>query len=74
MRDIFLPIEDSKGILLTGPRIMRAQTKARPPRIIGEIDLPDEITLQRSASDFTYWRKIQSSSEHSSKYHRISTR
>ena len=42
----YLPaVEDSKGILLTGPRIMRAQTKARPPRIIGEIDLPDEIAL-----------------------------
>jgi hypothetical protein len=42
----YLPaVEDSKGILLTGPRIMRAQTKARPPRIVGEIDLPDEIAL-----------------------------
>lgn len=43
----YLPaVEDSKGILLTGPRIMRAQTKARPPRIVGEIEIPDEIALQ----------------------------
>jgi hypothetical protein len=42
----YLPaVEDSKGILLTGPRIMRAQTKARPPRIVGEIEIPDEIAL-----------------------------
>jgi hypothetical protein len=42
----YLPaVEDGKGILLTGPRIMRAQTKARPPRVVGEIDIPDEIAL-----------------------------
>lgn len=42
----YLPaVEDSKGILLSGPRIMRAQTKARPPRIVGEIEIPDEIAL-----------------------------
>lgn len=41
----YLPaIEDAKGILLTGPRIMRAQSKARPPRIVGEVELPDELT------------------------------
>ena len=43
----YLPAgEDSRGILLSGPRIQRAQTKARPPRIIGEIDTPDEIQIQ----------------------------
>ena len=35
----YLPAgEDSQGILLSGPRIQRAQTKARPPRIIGEFE------------------------------------
>jgi hypothetical protein len=42
----YLPAaEDSRGLLLSGPRIQRAQTKARPPRIIGEIDVPDEIQI-----------------------------
>ena len=45
----YLPAgEDSKGLLLSGPRIQRAQTKARPPRIIGEIDRPDEIQIQNA--------------------------
>jgi hypothetical protein len=38
--------EDSQGILLSGPRIARAQSKARPPRIIGEFEKPDEIRLE----------------------------
>jgi hypothetical protein len=39
----YLPAgEDSRGLLLTGPRIQRAQTKARPPRIIGEYERLDE--------------------------------
>jgi hypothetical protein len=43
----YLPAgEDSLGILLSGPRIARAKSKARPPRTIGEIDRPDEIQLQ----------------------------
>jgi hypothetical protein len=43
----YLPAaEDSRGLLLSGPRIQRAQTKARPPRIIGEIDTPDEIQIE----------------------------
>ena len=43
----YLPAaEDSRGLLLSGPRIQRAQTKARPPRIIGEIDKPDEIQIE----------------------------
>lgn len=42
----YLPAaEDSRGLLLSGPRIQRAQSKARPPRIIGEIDRPDEIHI-----------------------------
>ncbi|MEO0011196.1 MAG: hypothetical protein RIQ39_785, partial [Actinomycetota bacterium] len=37
----YLPAgEDSQGLLLTGPRIQRAQTKARPPRIVGEFEQP----------------------------------
>jgi len=45
----YLPAgENSKGLLLSGPRIQRAQTKARPPRIIGEIDRPDEIQIQNA--------------------------
>lgn len=43
----YLPAaEDSQGILLSGPRIARAQSKARPPRIIGEFELPDELLLE----------------------------
>jgi Helicase conserved C-terminal domain len=43
----YLPAgEDSRGILLSGPRIQRAQNKARPPRIIGEIDKPDEVQIE----------------------------
>lgn len=40
----YLPAgEDSQGALLSGPRIQRSKTKARPPRIIGEFIRPDEI-------------------------------
>ena len=43
----YLPaVEDSKGILLSGTRIMRSQSKARPPRIVGEIDTPTDIVLE----------------------------
>jgi len=43
----YLPAgEDSQGALLSGPRIQRAKSKARPPRIIGEFDRPDELQLQ----------------------------
>jgi hypothetical protein len=43
----YLPAgEDSRGLLLSGPRIQRAQTKARPPRIIGEVERLDEIHIQ----------------------------
>ena len=43
----YLPAgEDATGALLSGPRIQRAQSKARPPRIIGEFDLPDEKDIE----------------------------
>jgi hypothetical protein len=43
----YLPAaEDSRGLLLSGPRIQRAQSKARPPRIIGEFERPDEIQIE----------------------------
>ena len=43
----YLPAaEDSQGLLLTGPRIQRAQTKARPPRIIGEFEEPTREVLE----------------------------
>ena len=38
----YLPAaEDSRGLLLSGPRIQRATTKARPPRILGEFERPE---------------------------------
>jgi hypothetical protein len=43
----YLPAgEDSQGLLLTGPRIQRAQTKARPPRIVGEFEQPERQLLE----------------------------
>jgi hypothetical protein len=43
----YLPAaEDSQGLLLSGPRIARAQSKARPPRIIGEFVEPDDVLLE----------------------------
>ena len=43
----YLPAgEDSRGVLLTGPRIQRAQTKARPPRIIGEYERLDAEQIE----------------------------
>ena len=43
----YLPAgEDSRGTLLSGPRIMRAQSKARPPRVIGELEVPDDVQLE----------------------------
>ena len=45
----YLPAgEDSRGVLLTGPRIQRAQTKARPPRIIGEYERLDEVQIENA--------------------------
>jgi hypothetical protein len=43
----YLPAaEDSQGLLLTGRRISRAQTKARPPRIVGEFEVPELSQLE----------------------------
>ena len=43
----YLPAaEDSQGLLLSGPRIQRAQTKARPPRIVGEFEQPEPEILE----------------------------
>lgn len=43
----YLPAaEDSQGLLLSGPRIQRAQTKARPPRIVGEFEQPVREILE----------------------------
>lgn len=43
----YLPAaEDSQGILLSGPRIQRAQTKARPPRILGEFEELDRAIVE----------------------------
>ncbi|MFM6941285.1 MAG: helicase-associated domain-containing protein [Candidatus Planktophila sp.] len=43
----YLPAaEDSQGLLLSGPRIARAQRKARPPRIVGEFDRPERAVLE----------------------------
>jgi len=45
----YLPAgEDSRGLLLSGPRIQRAQTKARPPRIIGEFDRLSENDIENA--------------------------
>lgn len=43
----YLPAaEDSQGLLLSGPRISRAQSKARPPRIVGEFEIPERSILE----------------------------
>lgn len=42
----YLPAaESSHGLMLTGPRANRAHTKPRPPRIIGEIEMPSTDSL-----------------------------
>lgn len=42
----YLPAaESSHGLMLTGPRPNRAHTKPRPPRIIGEIEVPNHNLL-----------------------------
>jgi len=43
----YLPAgEDSQGLLLSGPRIQRAQGKARSPRIVGEFEQPEAHLLE----------------------------
>ena len=42
----YLPAaESSNGLMLSGPRVNRALTKPRPPRVIGEIEVPSEDSL-----------------------------
>jgi hypothetical protein len=42
----YLPAgESATGIMLTGPRSNRAVTKPRPPRVIGEVEIPSEENL-----------------------------
>ncbi len=42
----YLPAaESANGLILTGTRSSRAQTKPRPPRIVGEIEIPNIDTL-----------------------------
>jgi hypothetical protein len=43
----YLPAgEAANGMILTGPRSNRALTKPRPPRVIGEVEIPDTETLK----------------------------
>ena len=43
----YLPAgESANGMILTGPRSNRALTKPRPPRVIGEVEIPDTETLK----------------------------
>lgn len=42
----YLPAaENAQGLLLSGTSIQRAKIKPRPPRILGEVDVPSEETL-----------------------------
>jgi len=42
----YLPAaESNSGVLLLGPRLNRAKSKPRPPRIIGELETPSDETL-----------------------------
>jgi hypothetical protein len=43
----YLPAgESANGMILTGPKSNRAFTKPRPPRIIGEVEIPDTESLK----------------------------
>ena len=42
----YLPAgESANGMILTGPKTNRALTKPRPPRVIGEVEMPDTESL-----------------------------
>ena len=42
----YLPAgESANGLILTGPKSNRALTKPRPPRVIGEVEIPDTESL-----------------------------
>ena len=43
----YLPAgESANGMILTGPKSNRALTKPRPPRVIGEVEIPDTENLK----------------------------
>jgi len=43
----YLPAGESvNGMILTGPKSNRSLTKPRPPRVIGEVEIPDTETLK----------------------------
>jgi len=43
----YLPAgESANGMILTGPKTNRALTKPRPPRVIGEVEIPDVESLK----------------------------
>ena len=43
----YLPAgESANGMILTGPKSNRASTKPRPPRVIGEVEIPDTESLK----------------------------
>ena len=43
----YLPAgESANGMILTGPKSNRALTKPRPPRVIGEVEIPDSESLK----------------------------
>ena len=43
----YLPAgESANGMILTGPKTNRAATKPRPPRVIGEVEIPDMESLK----------------------------
>jgi hypothetical protein len=43
----YLPAgESANGMILTGPKTNRALTKPRPPRVIGEVEIPDTEILK----------------------------
>ena len=43
----YLPAgESANGMILTGPKSNRALTKPRPPRVIGEVEIPDTESLK----------------------------
>jgi hypothetical protein len=43
----YLPAgESANGMILTGPKTNRALTKPRPPRVIGEVEIPDIESLK----------------------------
>ena len=43
----YLPAaESAQGILLSGPHNKRVKNRAKPPRIVGEIDVPTEETIE----------------------------